>query len=114
MEDESKISVDHLIEKAGDLLETKYELIRLKGIQKLSDGVSSVASTLVTVVIGLIFVMVINIGIALLLGEWLGKNYYGFFALAGFYLIAGLIFRAFKSKWVKDPITDIIIRKAFK
>ena len=61
----------------------------------------------------MLFFMLINIGIALLLGEWLGKPYYGFMALAAFYLVAGLIFSAFKDKWVKDPVTHAFIKKIY-
>lgn len=102
-----------LFDKAGDYLETRLELWKLKATHKSSDIVSGVVSSLILICIMLLFVIILNIGIALLLGEWLGKPYYGFFILAGFYLIAGLIFSAFKNKWVKDPVTHAIIKKIY-
>lgn len=104
---------ESLFEKAGDYLETRVELWKLKATQKSSDIVSTIASKLISICLLMLFVMLVNIGIALLLGEWLGKPYYGFLALAGFYLIAGLIFSAFKNKWVKDPVTHAIIKKIY-
>jgi hypothetical protein len=114
MENESKNNVEALFEHAGDYLDTRLDLFKLQVIQKTSDIVSSLASRLILIVIIVIFVMIANIGIALVLGEWMGKIYYGFFALAGFYLIVGVIFNAFKSKWIKEPVANSIIRKAFK
>lgn len=104
---------ESLFEKAGDYLETRLELWKLKATQKSSDVISSIASKLVLAGIMMLFFILFNIGIALVLGEWLGKPYYGFLLLAGFYLIAGLIFSSFKNKWVKDPVTQAIIKKIY-
>lgn len=104
---------ESLFEKAGDYLETRMELWKLKATQKSSDIISTIASRLVMICILMLFIMLVNIGIAILLGEWLGKPYYGFLILAGFYLIAGLIFSAFKNKWVKEPVTHAIIKKIY-
>ena len=114
MENEPKNNVETLFEQAGDYVETRVDLLKLQVIQKTSDIISSLASRLILVVIIVIFVMIANVGIALVLGEWMGKTYYGFFTLAGFYLIVGLIFNSFKSKWIKEPVANSIIRKAFK
>jgi hypothetical protein len=104
---------ESLFEKAGDYLETRMELWKLKATQKSSDIISTIASRLILICIMMLFVMLLNIGIALVLGEWLGKPYYGFLILAGFYFIAGLIFSAFKNKWVKEPVTNAVIKKIY-
>ena len=56
----------------------------------------------------------VNIGIGLWLGEILHKNYYGFFALAGIYLIIGLIFFAGRNTWLRTPIANSIIKTVNK
>ncbi|MDB5202270.1 MAG: hypothetical protein JWQ27_1679 [Ferruginibacter sp.] len=113
MEKEPQSNIESLFDRAGDYLETRLDLWKLKATKKSSDIISTMASRLVYIFIMLIFVMIVNIGIALLLGELLGKNYYGFFALAGIYLIAGLIFKANKAKWVKEPVANSIIRQIY-
>jgi len=113
MENEPVNNIESLFERAGDYLETRLDLWKLKATQKSSDIISSVASGFILAIIAAIFIMILNIGIALLLGELLGKSYYGFFVLAAFYLIAGLIFKASKNKWVKDPVTNAIIKKVY-
>ncbi|HMJ45860.1 MAG TPA: hypothetical protein VK498_00925 [Ferruginibacter sp.] len=106
-------NIQLLIDRAGDYLETRLELLKLKATQKSSDIVSSIVSTVILVSIMIMFFIILNIGLALLIGELLGKSYYGFFALAGFYLIAGLIFSAFRNKWVKEPVTNSFIKKVY-
>ncbi|MEP6711043.1 MAG: hypothetical protein ABJA37_01440 [Ferruginibacter sp.] len=113
MQNEPINNIESLFERAGDYLETRLELWKLKAIHKSSDIVSTIASRLILFFIIAVFIMILNIGVALLLGECMGKSYYGFFALAGFYLIAGLIFKAFKNKWVKDPVANSIIKKIY-
>lgn len=114
MEKDTKNNVEELLEQTSDYVETRLDLFKLQVIQKLSESASSIASKLVFGIIIVIFIMVANIGIALLLGDWFGKAYLGFFALAGFYLIVGLIFNANKTKWIKDPVANSIIKNAFK
>jgi hypothetical protein len=113
MENEPKNNVESLLERAGDYLETRLDLWKLKATQKSSDIISSIASGFILAIIAAIFFMILNIGIALFLGELMGKSYYGFFVLAAFYLIAGLIFKSAKNKWVKDPVTNAIIKKIY-
>jgi hypothetical protein len=47
------------------------------------------------------------------LGEVLGKTYYGFFAMAGIYLVLGLLFIAFK-KPIEEFFNNYLIRQMFK
>jgi len=55
------------------------------------------------------FFMILNIGIALWIGEMLGKSYYGFLILSGFYAILAIIVQIFSNRWIKKPIRNSII-----
>ncbi len=103
-----------LLSKAGDYAETRAKLLKLKVADKASDTVSDAASALVIAVIAVFFIFLISTGLALLIGDWLGKNYYGFFVVAGIYAIAGIIFRANKDRFVKTPVSNFILRKILK
>jgi ABC-type multidrug transport system permease subunit len=106
-------NVNLLFEKAGDYVETRLDLMKMQAADKSADIISSLISKLIVLLILSIFFIIVNIGIALLAGEWLGKTYYGFFAVAAFYLIVGLIFHLMRHKWIKDPIGDKIVAKFF-
>jgi hypothetical protein len=100
-----------LFEKATDYVETNVELLKLKAVDKSSDVISSVVTGIVLLLIGLLFFILLNIGLAFWIGDLLGKTYYGFFIVAGFYLIVGLLFHFTKNKLLKQPLTDLIIKK---
>ncbi len=114
MENQPNNHIESLFEKTGEYIETRIDLLKLKAADKSADVVSSLVSRLVILLIATMFIIILNIGIALLIGEALGKSYYGFFVLAGFYLITGLVFNSFKNKWIKEPVADKLIKKLFK
>jgi hypothetical protein len=112
MENPSKIET--LFSKAGDYLETRVELFSLKTIDKTAEVVSSVVMQAVLLMIMTFFLLLLSVGAAFWAGDLLGKTYYGFFAVAGFYLITGLIIYAGRKKWVKTPVSNLIIKKTLK
>jgi len=105
---------ESLLSKAGDYAETKVSLLKLKVADKTSDTVSDAATALVGLLFVVFFLLTLSIGVALLIGEWLGKAYYGFFIVAGLYGIAGIIFRMNRKSLVKIPISNFIINKILK
>jgi hypothetical protein len=108
MEDKAS-PLETLIQRAEDFSKTSIKLFKLKAIDKTSEIVSGLASWLVVIILIALFFMILNIGIALWIGEMLGKAYYGFFILAGFYAIMALIIQIFSNRWIKKPVRNSII-----
>ncbi|WP_374950545.1 phage holin family protein [Mucilaginibacter sp.] len=106
--------IETLFSKAGDYAETKAKLLKLKIADKTSDTLSDAASMLVVMIFTTFFLLIFSVGLALLIGEWLGKSYYGFFIVAGIYGIAGIIFKVNKVSLVKTPVANFIINKVLK
>ena len=106
--------IESLFANAGEYLENKTELWKLKMIDKTSEAISSVVEKLVVIFIGIIFFLLFNIALALLIGYWLGNSFYGFFILAGFYGIVGLVIHLSRDKFIRTPITNSIIKKFLK
>jgi len=100
-----------LFEDAGDHLETRMELLKLQAIDKSSEITSSIVSGVTIVVIIIFGVFILNVGLALWIGELLGKMYLGFFIVAGFYVLIALILHLFRHSLLKDPISNMIIKK---
>lgn len=101
--------IESLFEKLGLYGKTTYELSKLRTLQKSTDIAVSVVARIAVIVIFSLCVFILSIGIALLVGEWLGKFYYGFFIVAAFYFFSGLISLNYLHKWIKKPISDLII-----
>lgn len=105
---------ESLFERLETYIKTSYELAKLKALESITIVVVSLISRLSVIIMFSLFALVFNIGIALYLGELLGKTYYGFFIVAAFYLIGGVIFKLFLYKWIKKPLSDLIITQALK
>lgn len=101
-------SVEKLIHRVEDYCTTSFELFKLKAVKKLAEGISMVAAQVVTLVLGSLAVFVLSIGLALWVGELLGKLYYGFFAVGGFYAVVGILFYNFGSSWIKVPLSNTL------
>jgi hypothetical protein len=103
--------VESLVDRVKSYVETRIDLLRLKAIDKSSSILSLVISLLVIVLLGFLAFILLNVGIALLLGDLLGESYYGFFIVAAFYLITGLVIFKNHDKWIKTPIANSMIKK---
>ncbi|MES2619762.1 MAG: hypothetical protein V4615_02845 [Bacteroidota bacterium] len=117
MKDKAETPVDlieTLYERAESYGKTTYELTKLKSLETTTVVVTSLVSRLSVIIMISLFALVLNIGIALWLGELLGKSYYGFFIVAGFYLLAGVVLHFFLLKWIKKPMSDLIIAQALQ
>ena len=107
-------SIESLFERIEAYSKTTYELSKLKLLETTINIVNLLVPRLSVIIMISLFALVLNIGIALLLGELLGKSYYGFFIVAGFYLAAGFLLHFFLHKWIKKPISDLIIKQALQ
>jgi hypothetical protein len=100
-----------LFEKAGSYLETRLDLLKLQAIDKSSDVTSSLVSRIVILLILLLAVFIGSIGLAIWVGELVGKMYLGFFIVAAFYALLAWLIHLFRKAWIKDPITNSLIKK---
>ena len=100
-----------LFEKAGNHLETRIDLLKLQAINKSSEVTSSILSVVVILVICFFGITILNIGLALWIGELMGKTYLGFFILGGFYVVIGIVVHLFRHSWLKEPVTSMFIKK---
>lgn len=113
MEDKAK-SLESLLNSATEYGKTTIELVKLKALDKTSDVVSSVVSHYVVLIILSSFMLFLNLGIAFWLGEILGKIFYGFLIIAGFYLITGVIIYFLMYKWLKKLVCNYVIKQMLK
>jgi len=103
-----------LWEKAEDYGKNSIELLKLKSIDKTSDVVSTILPYVVVIVFTIIFLMFVNFGIAFWLGKMWGSDYLGFFAVAAFYGLCGIIVNFILHKSIKERIRNTIIKLLLK
>jgi hypothetical protein len=113
MESNTK-SIESLFENATEYGKTSYELIKLKAVDKTSEVISTFVPYSVVLVLIIVFMLFINLGLAFWLGEILGKTFYGFFVIAVFYCISGIVVHFFLHKWLKKKVSNSIIKLLLK
>jgi len=113
MEDNTNL-IESLLERAAEYGNTSYELVKLKVVDKTSDGISSfLPNTVVLKVIGTVLLF-FNLGMAFWLGKIFGEFFYGFFIVAAFYAILSFVMYFFMRKWIKRVFYDYIVKHLLK
>lgn len=106
--------IESLFEKAVDYGKTSLRLVKLKTLSKTSDVVSSLLSHLVVLIFAMSFMLFLSLGLAIWIGEMLGKTFYGFLVVAAFYGLAGIFIHLFLHKWLKKLVSDQFIEQVLK
>jgi len=106
--------IESLIERGEQYGKTTLELLKLKTIDKSADVASNLVSWLIVVIFAVLFFLILNIGVALWIGELLGKSYYGFFVVSGFYAFLALVFGIFRKQLIKNPVNESIINQVLE
>ena len=110
MEDKASL-IEPLIERAQEYGKSSYELLKLRALDKTADMGSALIVLLIILAVLSMFVLIINIGIALWLGDILGKSYYGFAIVGTFYLIIGIVLM-FIQPGIKIRVSNSIVKQA--
>jgi hypothetical protein len=106
--------IETLFEKAETYSKTTFELGKLKSVETTATVVTFLVARLSVIIMISLFALILNIGFAIWIGKLLGEYYYGFFIVAGFYCIAGIVLHFFLHKWIKKPLGDLIITQALQ
>ena len=107
-------TVEQLYDSVQSYSKVTYELSKLKALDTTTVVVTTLITKLSVAISVTLFTLVMNIGIAMMLGDMLGKAYYGYFIVAAFYLLLALIFHFFLKKWIQKPISELIIVQALQ
>ena len=102
---EQQNAVEDLITKAEEYAKTSYDLSKLQLMDKSGTVVSSVMAGVVGGAIFMIGLLIISMGLALLVGEALGRLYYGFFVVGGGFILIGVFFYFFLQSKVKTAVS---------
>lgn len=106
--------IESLAESAEAYGKTTYELSKLKALEVVSKVVASLLSKLMVVFAIALSVFALSIGFALMIGDLLGKSWYGFFIVAAFYLASGIILNYSLHKWLKKLVSDLVITQTLQ
>lgn len=100
-----------LLDRIEEFVKTNIELYQYKAIDKGTEIASSAISAIIMAIFFILGFIVLSIGLALLIGRWLGDSYYGFFIMGGIYFLIGLIVFLFRNSWIKSPLINSLSKK---
>jgi high-affinity Fe2+/Pb2+ permease len=108
---ENSKTIEKLIEKAEIYSKTSLQLCKYEVIYKSADIFSNLAVKLTLALIFILFLLLVNVGLSLFVGQYLGETYLGFFVIAFGYLLLAFFLYIFKEEFVKTPVSNFIINK---
>ena len=112
--DEKENVLSSLLDSIEEYGKTTFELFKLKRLDKASDIAGTVISRIAAIIAFIIFLLMANFGAAFWLGDVLGRIWYGFFVVAAFYGLLGIIVYFFMHKGLKKILADMIIHQTLK
>jgi hypothetical protein len=112
--DEKENILSSLLDSVEEYGKTNLELIKLKGLDKASDIAAAAISRIAAIIAYLTFFLMASIGVSFWLGDVLGRVWYGFFVVAAFYGLLGVIAYFFMHKGLKRIFADMIIHYTLK
>lgn len=109
--EDNPTGLEELFTKLKDYAETRVDLVKLIAINKVSGFLSTVISMIILLMIFFTTILCISLGLAIWIGQLLGATYYGFFIIAGLYLIIGLVLYANRGNILKSPVSNRLIKE---
>ena len=110
MEEETN-PFEKLTDNLKEYANTRYDIITLKVTQKAANIGSQITTILLIGMMISLFLLFINIGVALYLSAIFNNRYIGFFIVAGFYFVSTLIFVIGRKKLIIDPFRNFIVKQ---
>ena len=104
-------TIEKLIQKVEIYSKTTLELCKYEAVYKAADIFSNLAVRLVMALVVVLFLLLINVGLALWVGQLLGETFLGFFSVAFGYFCLAIVLYVFRDEWVKNPVSNFIINK---
>jgi len=106
--------IEPLFEKIENYGKTTLELYKLKAIRKSVEVTSTFVSRSIVIIVLSMFLVFASFGLALWLGEILGKPYLGFLCVASLYFVLGGVLFFLLHNFIKRKISNLMILRIFK
>jgi hypothetical protein len=90
------LKIDSLIDHLTGYFEARVELLKIEAKEEISKGLSSVLVYVALAFAFLLAFMFVSVAVALLIGAKMGDTFMGFFIVAGFYLLVGVVLVLFR------------------
>lgn len=105
---------EELLETIKDYAATRYDLARLKLVDKSSEVLASLVAFALVFVAALFFLFFVSYAVAGSLSVALHDDYAGFFIVSGFYLVVSILLFLLRSHYLESPLGNRFIKELLK
>jgi phosphotransferase system glucose/maltose/N-acetylglucosamine-specific IIC component len=105
--------IETLIEQVKDYVNIRVSQVKLSTAEKTAKLVSLLVAILIAALIFFLFLVMIGIGVALLIGTYIGSTWLGFMIVAGLIALLGIWMWKAKAKLLQIPIMNALIAILF-
>ena len=111
---EEKEAESTLFEEIKEYLSVRSKIFSLQLAESAATLLSNLIANAAAILFFIIFFVFASVGLAFLVAQWIDNTAGGFFIVAAFYLIIGLVIWMVKDGSIERPLTNIFIRNFFK
>lgn len=94
-----------------EYLEVRMDLVALNFQDRMAEITASFTFAVVVGVLTAVMLLFLSMAGAFLLGRMMENTALGFFLVAAFYALLGILAALFKNQWIKSPIINFLMRK---
>jgi hypothetical protein len=108
-----KDKLSSLAEDLHDYVNIRFSLGRLKTAEKVSVLAGRLMAGMVLAFTAGIFLILVSIAAAIVVGKWLDNQWLGFLIVAAFYLLIGIIVWLARGPLIQLPVMNSLIHQLF-
>jgi hypothetical protein len=102
-----------LKEEAGDYIETRIKIIKLKAIDKGGAAISGVISAAALALFGFFILLFLSLSAAYAVAAITGMTWLGFLSVALFYVLLAVLLVKLKEKLITMPVINALLKKFY-
>lgn len=102
---------ERLVDQFKAYVNTRLQAWQLSLAEKAAAIIANVLAAIFGLFVLMLFVVMLSIGAALLLGEWLGHYWLGFLIIAFIYLFMGIVFWSLRKKLIQFPLMNAFLQQ---
>lgn len=105
---------ESLAEQLKAYVNTRVSQVKLSLAEKVSNLAATMIAMLLSALVFFLFLTLLCVAGALLIGQWLGSIWLGFLIVSGFVLLIGLLLWLAKDRLFRIPIMNALIEAMFE
>lgn len=102
---------EEMAENVKEYINNRIESAKLSVAEKSSKIMANAMAAVMLAAILFFFFLFAGIALSLVLGDWMGKPWAGYLAVAILYLLIGIIIWSGREKFIRLPIMNALIKQ---